>query len=108
MPGELLGVLAPTFVCAALGWGWGRWGPGYDTVLITALISNIGAPCLVFSELTALDVEGARRGEAVPKHAMCLSIPPLHELPLSVIRGRQDTSQLPPFYQHRYRLTLGV
>ncbi len=59
MPGELLGVLAPTFVCAALGWGWGRWGPGYDTVLITALISNIGAPCLVFSELTALDVEPA-------------------------------------------------
>ena len=59
MPGELLGVLAPTFVCAALGWSWGRWGPGYDRALITALISNIGAPCLVFSQLTAFEVEAA-------------------------------------------------
>ena len=39
MPGELLSVLAPTFVCAALGWSWGRWGPGYDIALITALIA---------------------------------------------------------------------
>ena len=59
MPGELLSVLAPTFVCAALGWSWGRWGPGYDRALITALITNLGAPCLVFSQLTALEVEVA-------------------------------------------------
>ena len=59
MPGELLSVLAPTFVCAALGWSWGRWGPGYDTALITALISNVGAPCLVFAQLTGLEVEAA-------------------------------------------------
>lgn len=59
MPGELLSVLAPTFICASVGWAWGRWGPGYDRNLITALIANVGAPCLVFSKLTALEVEAS-------------------------------------------------
>ncbi|MEE9278535.1 MAG: AEC family transporter [Myxococcota bacterium] len=59
MPGELAAVIAPTIVCAALGWAWGRWGPHYDRDLITALIANLGAPCLVFSRLTALEVEAA-------------------------------------------------
>ncbi len=59
MPGELATVIAPTLVCAALGWAWGRWGPPFDRDLITALIANLGAPCLVFSKLTALEVEAA-------------------------------------------------
>lgn len=56
---DLLSVLAPTFLCAGLGWAWGSWGPRYDRELITALIANVGAPCLVFSKLTALEVATA-------------------------------------------------
>lgn len=57
MAGELASVLAPTFICVGLGWAWGRWGPSYDRALITALIMNLGVPCLVFSRLTALVAE---------------------------------------------------
>ena len=54
---ELLSIIAPIFVCAALGFAWARTGRPYDQELITTLIMDIGAPCLVFSELVSLEVE---------------------------------------------------
>lgn len=57
MPGELLTIVAPTFLCAAAGFLWGRFGPGYDRAGITALITNLGFPCLVFSSLVRLQLE---------------------------------------------------
>jgi predicted permease len=54
---ELFGIIAPVFVCAALGFGWARAGRAYDGNVISELISWIGAPCLVFSSLSALVVE---------------------------------------------------
>lgn len=53
---EVLPIVAPVFVCAGLGWGWARLGRAYDRALITQLIFDVGAPCLVFSSLVALDV----------------------------------------------------
>lgn len=55
--GDLFAIIAPVFVCTALGWAWVRAGRSYDRELITILIADIGAPCLVFSRLVALDVE---------------------------------------------------
>ena len=53
----VLEIVVPVFVCSALGWGWVRSGRPYDRDLITSLIMNIGAPCLVFSGLVSLHVE---------------------------------------------------
>ena len=55
--GDLFAIIAPVFVCTALGWAWVRAGRSYDRELITVLIADIGAPCLVFSRLVALEVE---------------------------------------------------
>ena len=55
--GDLFATVAPVFLCTALGWAWVRAGRSYDRELITVLISDIGAPCLVFSRLVALEVE---------------------------------------------------
>lgn len=53
----VLSVVAPVFVCAAVGYGWARSGRAYDRTSLTALISNIGAPCLVFRNLVGLAVD---------------------------------------------------
>ena len=55
--GDLFAIIAPVFLCTALGWAWVRAGRSYDRELITILIADIGAPCLVFSHLVDLEVE---------------------------------------------------
>jgi predicted permease len=68
--GDLFAIIAPVFVCTALGWAWVRAGRSYDRELITILITDIGAPCLVFSRLVALEVEP----EAMAEMAMAALI----------------------------------
>lgn len=53
---ELFNVVAPVFICIALGWGWAKAGRPYDTTLISSLVMVISAPCLVFSTLSSLTV----------------------------------------------------
>jgi malate permease and related proteins len=54
---SILSVVAPVFLCAALGWAWARSGQPYDRGAITVLISTIGAPCLVFRNLSSAGAE---------------------------------------------------
>ena len=55
----LFQIIAPVFVCAALGYFWTRRGSEFDVGLVTALVSAVGAPCLVFHTLTSLQVDVA-------------------------------------------------
>jgi predicted permease len=48
---SILSIVAPVFACAALGWVWVRTGHPFDRAGTTALISRLGAPCLVFGSL---------------------------------------------------------
>jgi predicted permease len=56
---EIASILAPVFLAAAVGWVWVRIGRGYDRELISRLISDIGAPCLIFARLTDAAVDPA-------------------------------------------------
>lgn len=56
MIGELAAVLAPTLIATAIGWAWGRFGPGLDRERLTDLIMQIGAPCLAFHGLVSVDL----------------------------------------------------
>ena len=66
---ELIAIIAPVFLCAAIGYGWSRIGPPYDAEFVTALVTNIGAPCLVFSTLSNVEIDvkafGAMAGVSV-------------------------------------------
>jgi predicted permease len=53
---QLFNVVAPVFVCIALGWGWVKIGRPYETGLISSLVMAVGAPCLVFSTLSSLTI----------------------------------------------------
>lgn len=53
---KILSVIAPVFVCAGIGFVWGRAGRPFDTRMVGGLALNLGMPCLAFSTLTKLKV----------------------------------------------------
>lgn len=60
---ELFAIVAPVYLCVAVGFWWRRTGRHIDNALIADLCMNLGAPCLVFSSLVGLDVDPAALGE---------------------------------------------
>jgi len=56
MTADLFAIIAPVFLCAALGFIWGKMKQPYDTEFVTTVVTNIGTPCLVFGTLTGLQV----------------------------------------------------
>jgi predicted permease len=54
---QLAAVLAPTLIAIAIGWAWGRFGPGLEREGLTDLIMQIGAPCLAFHGLVSVAVD---------------------------------------------------
>lgn len=60
---QILSILAPLVVCAGIGFVWGRRGATYDAELTTSIIMNLGAPCLIFAELSSLEADPRELGE---------------------------------------------
>jgi predicted permease len=54
---QLFTVIAPVLACAVIGYTWRKQGRAYDTALVTALVTNIGTPCLVFFTLIDTKIE---------------------------------------------------
>ena len=57
MIAEVFGVVAPVLFGAALGFGWARFGPAFNTELLASLVLVVGTPCLIFSTLTKFSVD---------------------------------------------------
>src|ERR1044072_7976296 len=57
MYADLAAIIAPVLVCSAIGYGWARLGRPWDAQFATALVTNVGAPCLVGSTLTRLPLD---------------------------------------------------
>lgn len=60
---QLVAVIAPVFIAAALGYGWAKLGWSMDTTLVTRLVTNIATPCLVVHTLLSVDLSPAALGE---------------------------------------------
>lgn len=56
---EILGIIAPVFVCAAIGYTWVRTGQAYPSEFVSKLVFNIAAPCLVVSSISQVDLSVA-------------------------------------------------
>jgi hypothetical protein len=54
MIAELLGIVAPVFLIAALGFVWAKMEQPFDTLLVTHLLTNVTTPCLIFSRVAPL------------------------------------------------------
>lgn len=73
MSAELFAIVAPLFVGAGIGYGWGRLGRPYDVDLVTSLVFLFGAPCLVFATLTGVEVGLEALGEIALAAALALA-----------------------------------
>ena len=56
MPLEILAIIAPVFLCAAVGVVWARSGQAFQNGFITHLVMWVGAPCLIVGTLGKVDV----------------------------------------------------
>jgi len=93
---ELAAIVAPIYVTIGLGYGWRRSGRAWDRALVTDLVMTIGAPCLVFSSLAAMDVDPRAMAEmALASLAALVALGVLAALVLRVA-GLPATSFLAP------------
>jgi predicted permease len=60
---EVFAIVAPVLLGAALGFAWARFGPHFNTELLTSLVLVIGTPCLIFSTLTRFAIDSEAVGE---------------------------------------------
>jgi predicted permease len=56
MIADLFTIIAPVLIAAGIGFGWGRFGRDFDGEFVTALVTGVGAPCLIFHTLANLSV----------------------------------------------------
>ena len=63
MTSEVFAIVAPVLLGAALGFAWARFGPHFNTELLTSLVLVIGTPCLIFSTLTRFAIDSEAVGE---------------------------------------------
>lgn len=54
---QLFSIVAPVYLCVAVGFIWRRTGRPIDNSLIADLCMNLGAPCLVFSSLVSNSID---------------------------------------------------
>lgn len=70
---KIFSVIAPVFICAGIGFVWGRSGRPFDTRMVGALALNIGMPCLAFSALTKLKVSPEAFAEMAGAYGLVLA-----------------------------------
>ena len=54
---DLFSIIAPVFVCAAIGYVWKRQDRPFDSDFVINLTTNIGTPCLVFATLLTVEMD---------------------------------------------------
>lgn len=54
---QLLTIIAPVFICAAIGYGWARAGRPFETEMVTNMVTAIGVPTLVYATLVKVEVD---------------------------------------------------
>ena len=74
MYGEIFTIIAPVFLCALIGYGWGRSGRVYQTEFVTNLVMGIGAPCLIVGTLSTVALPAANFNRLLLATVMVMSI----------------------------------
>jgi predicted permease len=69
--GDLLAVVTPVFICVAIGLLWGKLDKPFDTDIITSLVYNVGAPCLIIATFAKVKISGAALVELTLAGLLC-------------------------------------
>lgn len=60
---QLVSIIAPVFICAAIGYVWAQRGKPFKTEMVTHLVTAVGVPCLVFNTLVNVDIDMSALGK---------------------------------------------
>jgi predicted permease len=71
---DIIAVMAPVFLIAALGYGWARAELPYSGPFITTFMINVATPCLVFATLLRLRFEAAELATVAGASLACLAL----------------------------------
>jgi len=69
---KIAAIIAPLFLCAGIGFVWGRLKRPFNTEMVTGLAQTLGLPALIFSTLTQLQVSPAAFGEMAGVYSLAL------------------------------------
>jgi predicted permease len=69
---QIAAIIAPLFLCAGIGFAWGRLKRPFDSEMVTGLAQTLGLPALIFSTLTQLQVSPAAFGEMAAVYSLAL------------------------------------
>ena len=70
----LLPIIAPILISVGLGWGWVKSGRSMDISAVNTMVTNLGAPCLVFSSLARLSVSSAALADMALATALAVAV----------------------------------
>ena len=68
---QLGNIVVPVFICVGLGVLWARVGTPFDSKLITSLVYNIGAPCLILATFQKVTLSAAAMVEVALATLAC-------------------------------------
>ena len=71
---DIVAVMAPVFLIAALGYGWARAKLPYSGPFITTFMINVATPCLVFATLLRLHFEVQELVQIAGASLACLTL----------------------------------
>ncbi|MGD9511971.1 MAG: AEC family transporter, partial [Geminicoccaceae bacterium] len=71
---DIVAVMAPVFLIAALGYGWARADLPYSGPFITTFMISVATPCLVFATLLRLRFEGGELAAIAGASLLCLAL----------------------------------
>ncbi len=60
---NLFNTILPVVICVGLGYLWAHLKQPFDTNIVTRLVGNIGAPCLIFSTMVGIHGMGPQIAE---------------------------------------------
>lgn len=63
MLAQLAAIMAPLFICTAIGIGWVRIGAEYPADFVSRAVMNIATPCLIISVMAKVTLEPAIMGQ---------------------------------------------
>jgi len=95
MTAQIFAIIAPVFLIAALGYVWARLKMPFDTNVISTLVLNIGAPCLLLSQLLTHRLDLAVMGEIVAAGAIILTLTAALGLVVLKVMGISPRTYLP-------------
>ena len=92
---DIVAVMAPVFLIAALGYGWARAELPYSGPFITTFMINVATPCLVFATLLRLRFEAAELATIAGASLACLALCAVVAFAILRLRGHSLRVYLP-------------